>query len=72
MKVFPKFQKKPVLELLWILAIMWVMWIFINRWLGSHEINWWIFLIIAGVYNLIILWISLKPIKAVAKGLTVD
>ena len=72
MKVFPKFQKKPVLELLWILAIMWVMWIFINRWLGSHEISWWIFLIIAGVYNLVVLWISLKPIKAVAKGLTID
>jgi hypothetical protein len=57
---------------LWILAIMLVIWIFINGWLDNHEISWWLFLIIAWIYNLIIVWISLKPIKAVAKGLTVD
>lgn len=72
LKVFPKFQKKSGLQLLWILAIMLITGIFINRWLWNHEIKRWIFLIIAGIYNLIILWISLKPIKSVAKGLTID
>ena len=72
MKVFPKFQKKAWLQLLGILVIMLVSGLFINGWLDSHEISWWMFLIIAWIYNLIIVWISLKPIKAVAKGLTVD
>lgn len=72
LKVFPKFQKKSVLQLLWILAIMFIIGFFINRWLWNNEIKRWIFLIIAGIYNLIILWISLKPIKSVAKGLTID
>jgi hypothetical protein len=60
------------LEILGILVAMLVGWIFINGWLDVHEIKWWMFLIIAGVYNLIVLWVSLKPIKAVAKGLTID
>ena len=72
LKVFPKFQKKAGLQLLWILIIMLVGGFFINGWLNVHEIRWWMFLIIAGIYNLIILWVSLKPIKAVAKGLTID
>ena len=72
MKVFPKFQKKAWFQLLGILGIMLVSGLFINGWLDSHEISWWMFLIIAWIYNLIIVWISLKPIKAVAKGLTVD
>ena len=72
LKVFPKFQKKAWLQLLWILAIMLMSWLFINSWLNNHEIRWRLFLIIAWIYNLIIVWISLKPIKAVAKGLTVD
>ena len=72
LKVFPKFQKIAWLQLLGILAIMLICWLFINSRLENHEIGWWMFLIIAGVYNLIILWISLKPIKAVAKGLTID
>jgi hypothetical protein len=45
---------------------------FINGWLDNHEISWRLFLIIAWIYNLIIIWISLKPIKSVAKGLTID
>ena len=72
LKVFPKFQKKAWLQLLWILAVMLISWFFINNWLWDHEIKRRIFLIIAGIYNLIIIWISLKPIKAVAKGLTID
>jgi len=72
MKVFPKFQKKAWFQLLGILGIMLVSGLFINGWLDNHEISWWMFLIIAWIYNLIIVWISLKPIKAVAKGLTVD
>ena len=72
LKVFPKFQKKAVLQLVWILVIMWIIWIVIHGWLDSHEISWRMFLVIAAVYNLVILWISLKPIRAVAKGLTVD
>ena len=72
MKVFPKFQKKAWLQLLGILWFMLVSGFFINLRLDSHEISWWMFLIIAWIYNLIIVWISLKPIKAVAKGLTVD
>lgn len=72
MKVFPKFQKKAWMQILWILAIMLIIGIFINGWLDNHEISWWMFLVIAWIYNLIIVWISLKPIKAVAKGLTVD
>jgi hypothetical protein len=54
------------------LGIMLVSGLFINGWLDSHEISWRMFLIIAWIYNLIIVWISLKPIKSVAKGLTVD
>ena len=72
MQVFPKFQKKAWFELLWILAIMLITWFFINGWLDNHEISWWLFLIIWWIYNLIIVWISLKPIKAIAKGLTID
>jgi len=72
LKVFPKFQKKAWLELLWILLFMLICWFFINGWLDDHEIRWWMFLIIAWIYNLIILWISIKPIKAVAKWLTID
>ena len=72
LKVFPKFQKKAWLQILWILAIMFVGGFFINDWLWDHEIKWWIFLIIAAIYNLLIVWISLKPIKSVAKGLTID
>ena len=72
LKVFPKFQKKAWLQLLTILLVMLIWWVFINGWLDIHEIRWWMFLIIAWVYNLIVLWVSLKPIKAVAKGLTID
>lgn len=72
LKVFPKFQKKAWLQLFGILAIMLVSGFFVNVWLDNHEISWRLFLIIAWIYNLIIIWISLKPIKAVAKGLTVD
>ncbi len=72
MQVFPKFQKKAGLQLLGILLIMLVSWFFINGRLDNHEISWRLFLIIAWIYNLIIVWISLKPIKAVAKGLTID
>ena len=72
LKVFPKFQKKAWFEILWILLVMLIVWFFINGWLDIHEIRWWMFLIIAWIYNLIILWVSLKPIKAVAKGLTID
>jgi hypothetical protein len=72
LKVFPKFQKKAWLQLLWILALMFIIWFFINGRLNNHEISWRLFLIIAWIYNLIIVWISLKPIKSVAKGLTID
>ena len=72
MKVFPKFQKKSGTQLLWILIVMLVAWFFINSWLNNHEISWRLFLIIAWVYNLIVVGVSLKPIKSVAKGLTVD
>ena len=72
LKVFPKFQKKAWFQILWILAIMLVSWFFINGWLENHTLSWRLFLIIAWIYNLIIIWISLKPIKSVAKGLTID
>ena len=72
LKVFPKFQKKAWLQLLWILILMLISWFFINSWLNNHEISWRIFLIIAGIYNVIIIWVSLKPIKSIAKGLTID
>ena len=72
LKVFPEFQKKVWLQLLWILVLMFVGGFFINGQLRDHEISWRLFLIIAWIYNLIIIWISLKPIKAVAKGLTID
>ena len=72
LKVFPKFQKKAWFQILWILAIMLVSGFFINSWLNDHEISRRLFLIIAWIYNLIILWISLKPIKNIAKGLTID
>ena len=72
LKVFPKFQKKAWLQILGILAIMLISGFFINGWLNNHEISRRLFLIIAWIYNLIIIWISLKPIKSVAKGLTID
>ena len=72
MKVFPKFQKKAWLQLLWILIVMLISGFFINSWLENHEIRRWMFLIIALIYNLIIVWLSLKPLKSVAKGLTID
>ena len=72
LKVYPQFNRKACWQLLWILLVMLVSWFFINGWLDNHEINWWKFLIIAGIYNLLIVWISLKPIKSVAKGLTID
>jgi O-antigen/teichoic acid export membrane protein len=72
LKVFPKFQKKAWFQILWILAIMLVSGFFINGWLDNHEISWRLFLIFAWIYNLIIVWISLKPIKSIAKGLTID
>lgn len=72
MQVFPKFQKKAGLQLFGILLIMLIGWFFINGRLDNHEISWRLFILIAWIYNLIIVWISLKPIKAVAKGLTID
>jgi O-antigen/teichoic acid export membrane protein len=72
LKVFPKFQKKVWMQILWILLIMLISGFFINGRLDNHEISWRLFLIIAWIYNLIIIWISLKPIKSVAKGLTID
>jgi len=72
LKVFPKFQSKVTFELLGILIFMLLSWVFINWWLDWHEIKWRMFLIIAWIYNLFFLWISLKPVKAVAKWLTVD
>jgi O-antigen/teichoic acid export membrane protein len=72
LKVFPKFQKKAWFQILGILAIMLISGFFINGWLNTNEISRRLFLIIAWIYNLIIVWISLKPIKSVAKGLTVD
>ena len=72
LKVFPKFQKKAWLELFGILVIMLISWFFINGRLDNHEISRRLFIIIAWIYNLIIVWISLKPLKSVAKGLTVD
>ena len=72
LKVFPKFQKKAWLQLVGILILMLIGWFFINNWLSDHEIRWWMFLIIAGIYNLFIVWISFKPLKSVAKGLTID
>ena len=72
LKVYPKFNRKACLQILWILVIMLISGLFINSRLGDHEISWRLFLIIAWIYNLIIVWISLKPIKAVAKGLTID
>ena len=72
LKVFPKFNRKSCWQLLWILVVMLIIWFFINGRLNNHEISWRLFLIIAWIYNLIIVWISLKPIKSVAKGLTID
>jgi hypothetical protein len=72
LKVYPKFNRKACVELLWVLVIMLVWGFFINGWLNDHEISRRLFLIIAWIYNLIIVWISLKPIKYIAKGLTID
>jgi len=72
LKVYPKFNRKASFQLLWVLIAMLVCGRFINDWLSWHEIGRWLFLIIAGIYNLIIIWISIRPIKSVAKGLTID
>lgn len=75
LKVYPKFNRKACRQLLWILLIMLVSGFFINYGLDKwvpNGLGRWKFLILAWVYNLIIVWISLKPIKAVAKGLTID
>ena len=75
LKVYPKFNRNACRQLLWILLIMLVSGFFINYGLDKwvpNGLGRWKFLILAWVYNLIIVWISLKPIKAVAKGLTID
>ena len=72
LKVYPKFNRKACWQLLWVLIFMLVIGLFINGRLDNHEINWWMFLVVAWIFNLIIIWISLKPIKVVAKGLTID
>lgn len=72
LKVYPKFNRKACIQLLWVLSFMLISWFFILCRLDNHEISWRQFLIIAWIYNLIIIWISLKPIKSVAKGLTID
>ena len=75
LKVYPKFNRKACRQLLWILLIMLVSGFFINYGLDKwvpNGLGRWKFLILAWVYNLITVWISLKPIKAVAKGLTID
>ena len=72
LKVFPKFHKRAWLELIGTLLLMLIIGFFINWWLENNEISWCMFLIIACIYNFVILWISLKSIRVVARWLTVD
>lgn len=72
LKVFPLFQTKNIV---WLWTILWLMlfvWFFINKRMLIQPFSWMIFLWVAWIFNLLVLAISLKPIKSVAKWLTVD
>ena len=83
----PLFEKKPLLQLLGILVLFSFVWYFIHEYLiwargvgislFSMQLGIWAremirFFIIAIIYNLILLWLSIPAIKKVAKGLTSD
>ena len=83
----PLFEKKPLLQLLGILVLFSFIWYFIHEYLiwargvgislFSMQLGIWAremirFFIIAIIYNLILLWLSIPAIKKVAKGLTSD
>lgn len=70
-KLLPILQKKIVLKLTLILLLAWILWGFINHFL-AWELNILKFIISALIFNLFIIFISLKPIKSIAKWLTID
>ena len=70
-KTLPIIMKKENLIMCAILVLMLVSWYFINWYMANLELFSYIkFFLIAGIYNLIIVWISFPLIKKFAHGLT--
>lgn len=70
--IMPKIQKKPFWQLLIVFIIAGITGFFINRYLVHQEINIIRFFIIALIFNGILILAIFKPIKKIAKGLTID
>ena len=83
----PIFQKKPLLQLIWILILFCIIWYSIHQYLtwarGTGITIWTLslsvtaremirFFLIAMIFNILLAWISIPAIKKVAKGLTSD
>jgi O-antigen/teichoic acid export membrane protein len=68
----PTVQKKPFRILLSILVIAGIIGFGINTFLSSQETNRLLFIVLVVLFNGLILLTSFKPIKQVAKGLTMD
>jgi protein-S-isoprenylcysteine O-methyltransferase Ste14 len=68
----PTVQKKPFRMLVVILVLAGMVGLGINQYLSLQETNRLSFFILALLFNGLIALVSFKPIKQVAKGLTVD
>jgi len=71
-KLFPIIPKKAGLNLCTILIGAGIIGFFINQYLSTQELSILRFFLFALLFNAIIIGLSLKPLKKVAKGLTID
>ncbi|MDD2536932.1 MAG: hypothetical protein PHU61_00335 [Candidatus Absconditabacteria bacterium] len=71
-KLLPTMQKKQSGILFTILLLAGIIGVFLKNYLESQELNFFLFIVIAVLFNGIILLAALKPIKQIAKGLTVE
>lgn len=71
-KLTPLLQKTPFWKLTGILVCAGIIGFFINQYLTNQELNLIAFFLIALVFNGFIALASFKPIKQIAKGLTID
>lgn len=69
-KLQPILQKKSNLIILWILIISIISWYFIHWYMSTTEFSYLRFFLIAGIYNAIIVLLSLPSIKKFAHWLT--
>ena len=69
-KIMPKPEKKPALIMIWILICSLFIGYFIHGYLLDKEFSYISFFLIAWIYNIIIVLISLPVVKKFARGLT--